>query len=99
MANNNPRWFPEGAVQVRLKYKGESGGKPLEWYHGFYAQSVEGADTAHFSQVNVGNWFVYTSPNLMMLSIPPTRLMEIRVYGFGWEFVGQVASIELIGQY
>jgi len=27
----------------------------------------------------------------------PARIKELRVYGFGWQFTGQVAEVEIIG--
>jgi hypothetical protein len=97
IANHDPRWFPEGAVQVSIKYltRGQEEG---EWYHGFYVQDVDGADTAAFTQVAQDEWFTYTSPDLMALQDPPERITELRIYGFGWEFHGQVAEVNIIGQ-
>ncbi|MDH4136215.1 MAG: hypothetical protein OEW09_05790, partial [Anaerolineae bacterium] len=96
LANSNPRWFPEGAVQVRVKYL-TANGEEREWYHGFYAQPVVGADIEHFTRVEREEWFTYTSPDLMALPEPPQRIIEFRVYGFGWQFRGQVAEVDLIG--
>jgi len=96
IANRNPKWFPEGAVQVRIKYQ-TTDGQEKEWYHGFYSQPVKGADTSHFTQVPRGKWFTYLSPDLMSLAEPPARILEFKVYGFGWRFRGQVAQVDLIG--
>lgn len=95
IANPNPQWFPEGAVQVRVKYVAASG-QEAEWYHGFYVAPVTGADTVHFTQVPHAEWFRYVA-DLMALPDPPSRITEFRVYGFGWEFLGQVAEVDLIG--
>ncbi len=95
IANPNPQWFPEGAVQVRVKYVAASG-QEAEWYHGFYVAPVTGADTVHFTQVPHDEWFRYAA-DLMALPDPPSRITEFRVYGFGWEFLGQVAEADLIG--
>ena len=96
LANSNPVWFPEGAVQVRLKYL-TSNEKEQEWYHGFYATPVSGADADHFTRVSRGEWFTYVSPDLTTLPERPRYITEFRVYGFGWEFRGQVAEVDLIG--
>jgi tetratricopeptide (TPR) repeat protein/predicted Ser/Thr protein kinase len=96
LANSNPPWFPEGAIQVQIKYL-TTREKEQEWYHGFYAQPVAGADAEHFTKVPQGEWFTYISPDLMTLPERPWRITEFRVYGFGWEFQGQVAEVDLIG--
>ena len=94
LANANPRWYPEGAVQVRIKYL-TAAEQELEWYHGFYAQPVDKADTEHFTQVTQGRWFTYVSLDLMTLPKPPRFITELRVYGFGWEFQGWVSEVSL----
>ncbi len=96
LAGRDPRWFPEGAVQVRIKYL-TADGQEREWYHGFYSKDVSGADTEHFTQVPLGEWFTYVSPDLKVLPEPPARILEFKVYGFGWNFQGQVAQADLIG--
>jgi hypothetical protein len=98
LANSNPAWFPEGAVQVRVKYL-TSNEKEQEWYHGFYATPVPGADAEHFTRVSRGEWFTYVSPDLTTLPERPWHITEFRVYGFGWEFRGQVAEVDLVGSY
>jgi hypothetical protein len=40
--------------------------------------------------------FWYISPNLLELNEKPARIKEIRVYGFGWTFTGQVADVNII---
>jgi hypothetical protein len=60
-------------------------------------QPVDGADHETFTQVAPGEWFTYTSPDLTKLPDPPRRITELRVYGFGWQFQGQVADLRLIG--
>jgi hypothetical protein len=42
-------------------------------------------------------WFWYISPNLLELNDKPSKIKEIRVYGFGWQFTGQVAEVDIIG--
>ena len=96
LANRNPKWFPEGAVQVRIKYL-TAEGQEKEWYHGFYSKPVEGADAEHFTRVPLDEWFTYLSPDLMALPEPPARILEFKVYGFGWRFRGQVAKVSFIG--
>jgi hypothetical protein len=98
LSNANPAWFPEGAVQVRVKYL-TSNEKEQEWYHGFYAAPVPGADAEHFTRVPRGAWFTYVSPDLTTLPERPRYIAELRVYGFGWEFRGQVAEADLVGSY
>jgi hypothetical protein len=94
IANINPKWFPEGAVQVRIKYLAKDN-QPREWYHGFYSGDIAGAEAANFTKVNANTWFNYTSPNLKTLPGGMKKITEIRIYGFGWGFTGQVASIDL----
>jgi hypothetical protein len=96
LANQYPQWYPEGAVQVRIKYL-TTAEKEKEWYHGFYVQPVTSADTGNFTQVTQDEWFHYTSPDLMSLPEPPMLITDFRVYGFGWQFLGQVAEVNLIG--
>jgi len=96
LANSNPRWYPEGAVQVRLAYTAVGGGD-AEWYHGFCYSDVEGADSEHFSRVGEGRWFTYLSDDLTQISPRPATINEVRVYGFGWEFGGMVAEFALVG--
>ena len=96
IANSDPRWFPEGAVQVRLKYVSATG-EQAEWYHGFYMGSAPGADREHFTRVEGGQWFSYLSEDLSDLSPHPATINEVRLYGFGWEFTGAVAEVSLVG--
>lgn len=98
LAGRNPKWFPEGALQVRIRYL-TAAGQEREWYHGFYAKSISRADTEHFTRVPLGEWFTYVSPDLQALPDPPVRILEFKVYGFGWNFRGQVAQVELIGAF
>ncbi len=97
IANVDPRWFPEGALQVRMRYQATDG-KTYEWFHGFYNTTRGAPDGQHFTQEPKGEWFSWNSPDLMGLPHKPTRVLWVRVYGFGWEFKSQVASVELIGQ-
>ncbi len=94
IANVNPRWFPEGAVQVRVTYIAQDGSQ-AEWYHGFYHATRGQPDKVHFTTEPVGEWFVWSSEDLMALPNPPARIETVLVYGFGWEFRGQVAGINL----
>jgi hypothetical protein len=94
IANINPRWYPEGAVQVRLKYINMAGAE-AEWYHGFYSQAISRADEENFTRVTGKRWFVYYSPNLMELPEPPAVIKEFRVYGFGWQFESLVAQADV----
>ncbi|MHB0877938.1 MAG: hypothetical protein ACYC5O_18025 [Anaerolineae bacterium] len=96
IANTDPRWFPEGAVQVRLQYT-SADGEQAEWYHGFYISDLAGADGEHFSDVSRGRWITNLSDDLAGLSPRPATIDEVRVYGFGWEFSGAVAEFALIG--
>jgi len=98
IANTDPQWFPEGAVQVRLKYL-TAKEKEQEWYQGFYIGPVTGADEEHFARVTQGEWFKYTSFDLKSLPEPPWLITEFRIYGFGWEFQGQVAEADIVGSY
>ncbi len=97
IANVNPRWFPEGAVQIRIKYL-DASGQEQEWYHGFYVTASRGTpDREHFTQVMEEEWFIWSSPDLMSLPHPPARITEVKVYGFGWAFQGDVAGFNLFG--
>jgi hypothetical protein len=97
IANIYPEWFPEGAVQVRIKYLDDSGAEK-EWYHGFYYSDVGNPDSLHFSKINKGDYFWYISPDMMVFENKPSIIKEVKVYGFGWDFSGSVAEINLIGQ-
>jgi hypothetical protein len=96
IANVNPSSFPEGAVQVRIKYLTEDN-KEKEWYHSFFYSNIIYYDKLHYSLVIKEKWFWYISPNLLELNDKPVNIKEIRVYGFGWEFTGQVAEVSIIG--
>jgi len=96
IGNTNPNFFPEGAVQVRIKYL-TAQEQEREWYHGWYISAILRADEAHFTQVLDSQWFTYVSPDLKSLAEPPQMIKEIRVYGFGWEFSSKVAQIDLLG--
>lgn len=96
IGNTDPRWFPEGAVQVRIKYLSADDNE-AEWYHGFFAQRLSGFDTANFTRVSSGKWYTYISDDLMALPDAPQTIEDFRVYGFGWRFQGQVAQAVLIG--
>ncbi len=69
-----------------------------QWYHGFYYSRIQDADSLHFSKVEKGKFFWYISPDLMTFENKPKVIKEIRAYGFGWDFVGILAEINLIGQ-
>ncbi|MBM3707635.1 MAG: hypothetical protein FJW69_04730 [Actinobacteria bacterium] len=96
IANVNYSYFPEGAVQVRLKYLAENG-EEKEWYHSFFYSNIYYYDKLHYSLVTRHRWFWYISPNLLELNNKPVKIKEIQVYGFGWEFTGQVAEVNIIG--
>ena len=96
IANVNKGYFPESAVQVRIKYLDESNTEK-EWYHGFFYSNIIYYDKLNFSLVTKDKWFWYESPNLLELKDRPQTIKEIRVYGFGWNFTGQVAEVNLIG--
>ncbi len=97
IANVNPRWFPEGAVQIRIQYL-DAFGQKREWFHGFYVvASGSRPDSEHFTQVMEDDWFVWSSADLMSLPHPPARITEVKVYGFGWAFQGDVAGFNLFG--
>lgn len=95
LANTNPQWFPEGACQIRIFYTDTTGAK-AEKYHGFFSQTVSNADTEHFTQVSGGEWYSYTSPNLMDGSPKPKTIEKIEVYGFGWGFEGYMTNVQLL---
>ena len=97
IANIYPEWFPEGAIQVRIKYLDDSG-VDNEWYHGFYYSDVVNPDSLHFSKINNGDYFWYTGLDMMVFESKPKAIKEVRVYGFGWDFSSSIAEIDLIGQ-
>jgi hypothetical protein len=92
----DPSYFPEGAVQVRIKYI-TADNKEKEWYHSFFYSNIIYYDKLHYSLVTKEKWFWYISPNLLELDDKPAKIKEIRVYGFGWQFTGQVAEVNIIG--
>ena len=96
IANTNPPWFPEGALQVRVYYT-DTNGQKQEWYHGFYITPVSNPDP-HFTQENPNEPFIWQSPDLLqILPTPPMRIDKIRVYGFGWNFRSRVIGLNLFG--
>jgi hypothetical protein len=96
IANVNPSSFPEGAVQVRIKYLTEDNNEK-DWYHSFFYSNIIYYDKLHYSLVIKEKWFWYISPNLLELNDKPVKIKEIRVYGFGWQFTGQVAEVDIMG--
>jgi hypothetical protein len=97
IANTYPEWFPEGALQVRIKYLDDSGAEK-EWYHGFYYSKISNPDSLHFSKINNGDYFWYIGPDMMLFENKPATIKEVRVYGFGWDFSSSMAEINLMGQ-
>jgi hypothetical protein len=95
IANRDPRSFPEGGAQVRLKYL-DADGTEHEWYHGLYITQTAGADTANFMQIGDNNWTHYVSPDLMRLDPKPVRLTEVRFYGFGWGFDAMMDDRQIV---
>lgn len=96
IANTDRNAYPEGAIQVRIKYL-TANEQVREWYHGFYTSAILGADESHFTQVLGNQYFNFVSFDLKALPEPPQKIQEIRVYGFGWEFQGAVAQFSLLG--
>jgi hypothetical protein len=94
LAGSDTRWFPEGPVQFRIFFE-KSNGQKSEWYHGFYYGAVPGADTAHFTQLQRGEWADYTSQDIADELGVGSRITEFRVYGFGWDFDGYATEIAL----
>ena len=81
---------------MRIKYLTEDN-KEKEWYHSFFYSNIIYYDKLHYSLVTKGKRFWYISPNLLDLDDKPARIKELRVYGFGWQFTGQVAEVDIIG--
>jgi hypothetical protein len=96
IANVNPSSFPEGAVNVRIKYLTEDNIEK-EWYHSFFYSNIIYYDKLNYSLVTKDGQFWYISPNLLELIEKPVKITEIRAYGFGWDFTGQVAEVNIIG--
>lgn len=97
IANTSPEWFPEGAIQVKIKYL-DTAGTEQQWYHGFYYSRIKNPDSLHFNKINKGDYFWYISPDMMTFENKPSVIKEVRVYGFGWDFSSSLAEINLIGQ-
>ena len=96
IANVNPGYFPEGAVQVRIKYlTGDNSER--EWFHSFFYSNIIYYDKLHCSFVLKDRWFWYVSPDLLEFKDRPVKIKEIKVYGFGWQFKGQVADVNILG--
>ncbi|MBN1299499.1 MAG: hypothetical protein JW997_07420, partial [Actinobacteria bacterium] len=72
-------------------------GEDKEWHHGFFYSNITYYDKLNYSLVTKDKWFWYISPNLLELDSQPQLIKEIRVYGFGWQFAGQLAEINVIG--
>jgi len=97
IANTYPEWFPEGAIQVKIKYL-DTAGTEQQWYHGFYYSRIKNPDSLHFNKINKGDYFWYIGPDMMTFENKPSVIKEVRVYGFGWDFSSSLAEINLIGQ-
>jgi hypothetical protein len=97
IANTSPEWFPEGAIQVKIKYL-DTAGIEQQWYHGFYYSRIKNPDSLHFNKINKGDYFWYTSPDMVTFENKPSVIKEVRVYGFGWDFSSSLAEINLMGQ-
>ncbi|MBN1298057.1 MAG: hypothetical protein JW997_00050 [Actinobacteria bacterium] len=97
IANTSPQWFPEGAIQISIKYI-DTCGASQQWYHGFYYSRIKNPDSLHFTRINKGDYFWYIGPDLMAFENKPEVIKEIRVYGFGWDFSSSLAEINLIAQ-
>ncbi len=94
IAGSNPAWYPEGAVQFRIKFR-RADGSTGEWYHGFYYGSVPGADLSHFTQVAKGSWVDYASGNILPKIGAGSTITGFRIYGFGWDFDGYASNVSL----
>ena len=96
IANWNPRWFPEGALQIALDYLDKKGNRQ-KWYHGFYNLCKGKPDREHFTQRPLNTVFTWKSPDLLSLKTAPDILKALRVYGFGWGFKSRIYYIGFIG--
>ncbi len=94
LAGARPPGPLDSGLQVQLRYQ-TADGQTRGWYHGFYITPLEGADAAHFSLVPAGEWFTWTSDDLLAWPEPPARLVRVWVYGSGWAFHSQVAAVYL----
>lgn len=97
IAGTSPDWFPEGAMQVRIKYLDTTGAEQ-QWYHGFYYSNIKNPDSLHFTKVNKRDYFWYIGPDMIGFKNRPEVIKEVRVYGFGWDFSSNLVDINLIGQ-
>lgn len=95
VGGGDPRWFPEGAAQVRVHYTAADGSKH-EWFHGICIAPMAGYDQAHFTVTKDNTWTPYESPNLLGLDPKPARIDEVRFYGFGWGFDAMMDDCRLI---
>ena len=87
-------WHSE--YKSSTKYLAENG-QEKEWYHSFFYSNIYYYHKLHYSLITKDRWFWYISPNLLKLNNKPVKIKEIQVYGFGWEFTGQVAEVNIIG--
>lgn len=97
IANWNPRWFPEGALQISITYLDKKGNKH-RWYHGFYNNCKGNPDKKHFSQKPISATFTWQSPDLLRLKIAPNIIRTLKVYGFGWEFKSRIYYVGFMGE-
>lgn len=97
IANTSPERFPEGAMQVRIKYL-DTSGVEQQWYHGFYYSDIKNPDSLHFTKINKRDYFWYIGPDMMGFKNMPEVIKEVGVYGFGWDFLSNLIDINLIGQ-
>ncbi len=95
IANTQPRWFPEGALQIRIRYV-DTQGREAQWYHGFYATAPMGQPDSHFTREPLGEPFIWQSEDLLtLLPSHPATIEKVEVYGFGWAFRSQVMGFNM----
>ena len=95
IADWNPKWFPEGALQVAIAYLDKTGNEH-RWYHGFYHHCKGNPDREHFSRKPLNTTFTWRSPDLVKLASTPDVIKNLKVYGFGWEFKSRIYDVEFI---
>lgn len=80
---------------LTLRYLDENG--ELRGYeHGFYVTSTLGF-VRDSTQVTAGEWFDFTSPNLMnYLPYTPAQLLRVEVSGVGWDYQAQFDNVAVL---
>jgi len=78
-------------------YYNDSNNQQHLWSWGFLTEQNVNKKT-NYNVVKAGEWYSFTSQNLMELDPKPKIVTIVRVGGNGWDFHGKVDNVQLIAQ-